>query len=329
MAPVVTPPVFPSPLHAGTSSWTPPPVVVVPTPAGGRHPFSSSPREGASLPPPTPENASRGQREVSFPASVPPPSSGGVARNGGGGTGSGAFLALPQREEHRQHFVQDFLSGGWIRFFSFANHEHVVLFYSLQPGRYGCLFANPDGSGVGTAVMDVSSQMVLYVPLLNDDCQSRRQPHPHVQTFYEEEVFILTVAEAQRYIGQAVLDSLLSFIDETTRLRAEGLTPAAMHAAYSHLSDMVSVPRETKFVYLRKVYPDPSGSITLFRLSNLRSQVISKALVDIRWQSDRRHYVGQKYYVYPDGRTEPFSTDNTGVLAQLEMVLSNLYRRNA
>lgn len=259
-------------------------------------------------------------------SSLPIPSGRGIA--GSGKVGGGAFLALPQREEQREHFVRDFLSGGWVRFFSFANHDHVVLFYSLQPGRYGCLFVNPDGSGVGTAVMDVSSQMVLYVPLLNDDCQSRRQPHPHVQTFYEEEVFILSIAEAQRYMGSTVLDSMLAFIDETTRLKAEGLTPAAMHAAYSHLSDMASVPRDTKFVYLRKVYPDPSGSITLFRLSNLRSQVISKALVDIRWQSDRRHHVGQKYYVYPDGRTEPFSVDHTGVLTQLEMVLSNLYRRN-
>lgn len=339
MAPGVAPSILPTmPLAASTSSsFLVPPVAVVPTPVMGLTRSQSLPvaAEGQidqmrGLNTPSTSFTGSAPLSSSLPRSKFLLSSGrtvGVPTSSG--NGGGTFLALPQQEEHREHFVRDFLSGGWVRFFCFANHEYVVLFYSLQPGRYGCLFANPDGSGVGTAVIDVSSQMVLYVPLLNDDSQSRRQPHPHVQTFYEEEVFILSVAEAQRYIGHTVLDSMLAFIDETTRLKAEGLTPAAMHAAYSHLSDMASVPRDTKFVYLRKVYPDPSGSITLFRLSNLRSQVISKALVDIRWQSDRRHHVGQKYYVYPDGRTEPFSVDHTGVLAQLEIVLSNLYRRNA
>lgn len=257
--------------------------------------------------------------------SAPSMTSGGRVLSSGISSGTGAFLALPLKEETRENFVRDFLSGGWVRFYSFTQHEHVVMYYCLQPGRYGALFASPQGDGVGTAVVDVSSQMVLHVPRLNDDSQSRRQPHPHVQTFYEEEIQLLTFPEAHRYLSP-VLEGILSFVDETTGLKAEGLTPAAMHASYSHLSDMVAVPRNTKFVYLRKVYPDPSGAMTLFRLSNLRSQVICSAMVDIRWQSDRRHNVGQKYYVYPDGTTEPFSVDQTGVLAQLDMVLSNFYR---
>lgn len=235
-----------------------------------------------------------------------------------------AFLALPREEQNRQRFVDDFLSGGWIRFYSFTNEETVVMYYSVQPGRYGAMF--PTEAGVGTAVVDVHSRLVLYVPCMNNESTNRSQPHPHVQTFYDEDVRLLSVSEAQRYLGN-VLESIMAFVNEIARLRAEGLTPAAVHAAYIHQRDKSSVPTDTKFVYVRKVFPDPSGSFTLFRLSNLRSQVVCNTLMDIRWQSDRRHNVGQKYYVFADGTAEPFLVDHTGILTQVETVLSNNFRR--
>ncbi|EPY35626.1 protein kinase [Strigomonas culicis] len=236
----------------------------------------------------------------------------------------GAFLALPRDEHHRQQFLDDFLSGGWVRFYSFTNEDTVVMYYCLQPGRYGAMF--PTEAGVGTAVLDVYSKLVLYVPCMNNESTSRNQPHPHVQTFYDEEARILTIAEAQRYLG-GVLKCITAFVGEISRLKAEGLTPAAVHAAHIHQRNTNSVPRDTKFVYIRKVFPDPAGSFTLFRLSNLRSQVVCSAMVDIRWQSDRRHNVGQKYYVHADGSAEPFVVDQTGILTQVETVLSNSFRR--
>ncbi|CCW69956.1 unnamed protein product [Phytomonas sp. Hart1] len=235
-----------------------------------------------------------------------------------------AYVALPQKEKIRQQFVEEFLRGGWVRFYSFTQEDSVVMYYSLQPGRYGAMF--PTEAGVGTAVLDIFSKLVLYVPCMNNESTNRNQPHPHVQTFYDEEVRILSLPEAQRYLGN-VLRCITGFIDEITRLRAEGLTPAAVHSAYIHQRNVESVPRDTKFVYVRKVFPDPCGTFTLFRLSNLRSQVVCNAMLDIRWQSDRRHHVGQKYYVHADGTTEPFVVDNTGVLSQVEEVLNNNYRR--
>ncbi|CCW63336.1 unnamed protein product [Phytomonas sp. EM1] len=235
-----------------------------------------------------------------------------------------AYVALPQKEKNRQQFVDDFLRGGWVRFYSFTQEDTVVMYYCLQPGRYGAMF--PTEAGVGTAVLDIFSKLVLYVPCMNNESTNRNQPHPHVQTFYDEEVRILSLSEAQRYLG-SVLRCVTGFIDEITRLKAEGLTPAAVHSAYIHQHNLESVPRDTKFVYIRKVFPDPCGTFTLFRLSNLRSQVVCNAMLDIRWQSDRRHHVGQKYYVHADGTTEPFVVDNTGVLSQVEEVLNNNYRR--
>ncbi|KAK7194028.1 kinetoplastid kinetochore protein 2 [Novymonas esmeraldas] len=237
---------------------------------------------------------------------------------------AGGFLALPRDERHRQQFMEDFLSGGWVRFYSFTNEDTVVMYYSLQPGRYGAMF--PTEAGVGTAVLDVHSRLVLYVPCMNNESTNRSQPHPHVQTFYDEEARILSLPEAQRYLG-GVLRCITGFVDEFNRLRAEGLTPAAVHAAYIHHRSMAHVPRDTKFVYIRKVFPDPSGTFTLFRLSNLRSQVVCNAMVDIRWQSDRRHNVGQKYYINADGTAEPFVVDQTGILSQVETVLNNNFRR--
>ncbi|KPI84827.1 putative protein kinase [Leptomonas seymouri] len=237
---------------------------------------------------------------------------------------NGAFLALPRGEHNRQQFLDDFLSGGWVRFYSFTNEDTVVMYYSLQPGRYGAMF--PTEAGVGTAVLDMYSKLVLYVPCMNNESTNRSQPHPHVQTFYDEEARILSLSEAQRYLG-GVLRCITGFVDEFTRLRAEGLTPAAVHAAYVHHRSMTQVPRDTKFVYIRKVFPDPAGAFTLFRLSNLRSQVVCNALVDIRWQSDRRHNVGQKYYINADGSAEPFVVDQTGILSQVETVLNNNFRR--
>lgn len=235
-----------------------------------------------------------------------------------------AFLALPRESQNRQRFVDDFLSGGWVRFYSFTSEEAVVMYYCVQPGRYGAIF--PTEVGIGTAVVDLHSRLVLYVPCMNNESTNRSQPHPHVQTFYDEDVLLLSVSEAQRYIG-SVLESIMAFVNEIARLRAEGLTPAAVHAAYIHQRDKTSVPTDTKFVYVRKVFPDPSGSFALFRLSNLRSQVVCNTLMDIRWQSDRRNNVGQKYYVFADGTAEPFLVDHTGILSQVETVLSNNYRR--
>ncbi|CAJ1037078.1 Protein kinase domain/Protein tyrosine kinase/Kinase-like, putative [Leishmania lindenbergi] len=237
---------------------------------------------------------------------------------------NGAFLALPREEHSRRQFLDDFLSGGWVRFYSFTNEDTVVMYYSLQPGRYGAMF--PTEAGVGTAVLDVYAKLVLYVPCMNNESTNRSQPHPHVQTFYDEEARILSLTEAQRYLG-GVLRCITGFVDEFSRLKSEGLTPAAVHAAYIHHRSMSHVPRDTKFVYIRKVFPDPSGSFTLFRLSNLRSQVVCNAMVDIRWQSDRRHNVGQKYYINADGTAEPFLVDQTGILSQLETVLNNNFRR--
>lgn len=236
----------------------------------------------------------------------------------------GAFLALPRNATHKQQFLDDFLNGGWVRFYSFTNEDTVVMYYCLQPGRYGAMF--PTEAGVGTAVLDIYSKLVMYVPCMNNESTSRSQPHPHVQTFYDEEARILTLAEAHRYLGD-VLKCITAFVNETARLRSEGLTPAAVHAAFIHHRDTKAVPRDTKFVYIRKVFPDPAGTFTLFRLSNLRSQVVCNAMVDIRWQSDRRHNVGQKYYVHADGTAEPFVIDHTGILSQVEIVLNNSYRR--
>ncbi|KAG8342043.1 Protein tyrosine kinase Protein kinase domain [Trypanosoma vivax] len=243
---------------------------------------------------------------------------------GGVGGGGKAYLALPRDEHNRIRFVEDFLSGGWVRFYSFTKDDVVVMYYCLQPGRYGAMFATE--AGFGTAVVDVYSKLVLYVPCVNNDGTNRSQPHPHVQTFFEEEVRLLSISEAKRYLDN-VLNNIMDFVREITRLRAEGLTPAAVHAAYIYQRDKNSVPPNTKFVYVRKVFPDPSGSFTLFRLSNLRSQVVCNTLMDIRWQSDRRNNVGQKYYVLADGTTEPFVVDHTGILSQVERVLCNNFRR--
>ena len=236
----------------------------------------------------------------------------------------GAFLALPQQHHNRQLFLDDFLGGSWVRFFTFPNEEQIVLFYCLQPGRFGALF--PNAGGVGTAVLDIHSRMVLFVPCMTSESTNRSNPHPHVQTFYDEEVRILSLAEAQRTIHD-VLNSIMATVSEINRMKAEGLSVAASHAAFVHGRDQTSVSRDTKFAYIRKVFPDPAGTFTLFRLSNLRSQVICNSPLDIRWQSDRRHNVGQKYYVHADGTAEPFVVDHTGILSQVESVLSNNFRR--
>ncbi|KEG09113.1 protein kinase [Trypanosoma grayi] len=292
------------------------------------------PRKGPGMPQNAPRPIPQAIPPPNFPTPRQPshplaPAGGDTRQFGAGGThlssgGNNAFLALPREEQNRQRFVDDFLSGGWVRFYSFTNEETVVMYYCLQPGRYGAMF--PTEAGVGTAVVDVHSKLVLYVPCMDNESTNRSQPHPHVQTFYDEDVRLLSVSEAQRYLG-SVLESIMGFVKEIARLRAEGLTPAAVHAAYIHQRDRTSVPTDTKFAYVRKVFPDPSGSFTLFRLSNLRSQVVCNALMDIRWQSDRRHNVGQKYYVLADGTAEPFLVDHTGILAQVEAVLSNNFRR--
>nr|8A0J_A Chain A, Uncharacterized protein TCIL3000_11_11110 [Trypanosoma congolense IL3000]8A0J_B Chain B, Uncharacterized protein TCIL3000_11_11110 [Trypanosoma congolense IL3000] len=235
-----------------------------------------------------------------------------------------AFLALPRGEEQRMRFVDEFLSGAWVRFYSFTTDDVVAMYYSLQPGRYGAFFATEQG--VGTAVVDVHSKLVLYVPCMDKDSMNRIQPHPHVLTYFEEDVQLLNISDAQKVLG-SVLTGIMNFVQEIARQRGEGLPPPAVHAAYLHERDKTAVPSNTKFAYVRKVFPDPSGSFVLFRLSNLRSQVICNVLMDIRWQSDRQNNVGQRYYVLADGTAEPFTVDHTGILFEVDQVVRNNFRR--
>lgn len=232
---------------------------------------------------------------------------------------------MPQAPQQRQQFTEEFLSGAWVRFFSFCADDLMLLYYSLQPGRFGALFP-VEGGGTGTAIVDVNSRMVLYVPILSQDGITRREPHPHVQTFYDEEVHLITLMQAQR-MCPAVVDSILRYATEFNRMVAERLPPAACAAGYIHHPTLSSVPRDTKFAYIRKVFPDPESAFVLFRLSNMRSQVVcNSSPLDIRWQSDGRKHVGSKYYVYGDGRAEAFSIDTTGVLASVDKVLQESFR---
>lgn len=300
------PPAAPAPIGANAHA-VPPPVAPV-----------SVPR---IVSPTTPLKAPvQGAVVATVHAPTPQPLTPGTTR-----TSANAFMALPQTEENRQHFVDEMLNGAWVRFYAFASSDVAVLYYSVQAGRIGAMYLN-NGS-LATAVLDIHSKLVLLVPKLDDDATAhRREPHPHVQTFYTEEVSVVSMQEAQRTISP-ILNGILGVVNEINRHRSEGVAPPTMHAAYVHNSDMASVPRETKFAYVRRVFPDPEGTLTLFRLSNLRSQLIcTAATIDIRWQSDQRHNIGFKYYVYPDGRVVPFQTDNTGLLAHLERVLSTNYR---
>lgn len=237
------------------------------------------------------------------------------------------YLALPQSDSARSRFLDEFLGGAWVRQYAFATNDVALLYYCLQPGRFGAFFQNENGS-MATLVIDVHSKLVLHVPTLRNDAHvTQGDTNPHVQTAYQEDVKLTTIAEAQRTMGP-VVNGIVIYVNEMNRLRSEGLPPAYVPAAYIHRPEMGSVPRDTKFVYLRKVFPDPDNTFTLFRLSSMRSQVICPTTtMDIRWQSDRSNHIGLRYYVYTNGEATPFSTDHTGLLARLDHVLNTTYRR--
>ena len=245
------------------------------------------------------------------------------AGNARRGTG-GAYLALPQEPQTRQAFLEDFLSGPWIRSYAFANTESSFLYYSLQPGRYGAMFST--AAGLGTVVVDINAQTVLHVPYIKADTSIRREAHPHVSTMYDDDVQVLRMQEAQRRFG-AVLHGILEFVNEIARLRSEGLPPVAVPASYIHNASQVAVPKDTKFAYLRRLFPDPDGMFVMFRLSNMRTQLVcNSAQLDVRWQSDRRNNITLKYYVHSDGSAIPFVNDSTGIMQRLETVLSTTFR---
>lgn len=240
---------------------------------------------------------------------------------------SGAYLALPQQSSDRQQFLDQFLSGPWVRCYAFNFDAVCLVHYSLQPGRYGGTFVSPDNATIGTAVIDIHSKFVLYVPSTSVDTSSRTQPHPHVQTFYNEDIRLMSLNEARKAIPEVAL-SILNFANVITQHEMEGLTTPVVNASFVHQRTATSVPRDTKFAYIRKVFPDLQRTTIVFRLSNLRSHIISPISgIDIRWQSDRNHNIGTKYYVYPDGRAEPFVEDRTGILQHISTTLQNSYRR--
>jgi hypothetical protein len=252
---------------------------------------------------------------------------GGGSSSGITPTRGGAYLALPQSREHRATFLDAFLGGAWVRHYAFAMNDAALLYYCLQPGRFGALYPSQTGPGMATLVVDIHSRLALHVPLLLNESVMRTEAHPHVSTFYEEPAEVISLTEAQRLCG-SVLRGIIAYIAEINRLRSEGLPPVYVSSAYVLAPEENSVNADTKFVYLRRVFPDPDNTFTLFRLSNFRSQVICPTmLIDIRWACDKRQAIGMRYYVHNDGRCEPFATDHTGVLARLEHVLSTTYHR--
>ncbi|SCU72798.1 kinetoplastid kinetochore protein 2 [Trypanosoma equiperdum] len=246
-------------------------------------------------------------------------------RTVGPGQGGTAYLALPRDKQNRDRFVDDFLSGAWVRVYSFIGSEVVVMYYSVQPGRYGALF--PTEEGAATAVLDIHSKLVLYVPRMDKDTVTRTQCHPNVLSFFQDEIRILPATSAEKTLG-GVLRGIMGFVSELTKCRGEGEKYAAAQSAYIHQREKGAVPAGTKFAYVRKAFPDPAGSFVLFRLSNLRSQVVfNNALLDIRWQSDKNHNVGQKYYVRPNGEAGPFTAEHSGILNHVNLVMRNVYRK--
>jgi hypothetical protein len=301
-------------VRQGSLSRMPTPAEIV-VPLHNRSPttIAGGSMPGALLPSGSVTNAAAGRPGIS-PQSL--------RVNGGGG----AYLALPQQTTHRAMFVDNFLSGPWVRYFVFGFDSVCIMHYSLQPGRFGGSFSITSGI-VATVVIDINSKNVLHVPVTNIDSQNRSEPHPNVQTFFSEEVQIMSLHEARVSLS-AVVTSILNFANMVVQHEREGLTPNVVSAAFVHQPAATSVSSTTKFAYVRKIFPDPQRTTVVFRLSNLRSQVVSHiAGVDIRWQSDRHSNVGTKYYVYPDGRAEPFVDDRTGILQHVQMVLENSFRR--
>jgi hypothetical protein len=266
---------------------------------------------------------------------------------------SQAFLALPRRQDQRQIFAQEFLAGGWVRHYAFAQRDVAFLYYSLQPGRYGAIFQSklPTGNGAtklctSTIVMDMHSKLVLYVPALASDSgsdtarfgggahhQRKHQQPVLVDSDYDEAVSIMSLEEAFKSHGR-VIGGICDYVNEIANQKSEGKVPVYVSASYVHDAGAPSVPANTKFVYLRRVFPDPGSSFALFRISNKRSQLICTTQYDfdIRWQKPREAAVQKsaaqkeqscdlKYYVYRAGNIEPFSMDKTGLLARVQAIL--------
>ena len=239
----------------------------------------------------------------------------------------GAYLAIPQTPQARNQFYSDFLGGGWVRHYTFAANDVAVLYYSVQPGRFGAFYEVKSSGTMATLVVDIHSKMVLHVPQLRTDANVRRDGcPPHIQTFYDDECRIVSMQEANRSLG-TVCSGVMVYINELNRLRLEGKPPNYVPAAYVHRPELHSVTPETPFVYLRKVFPDPDSTFTMFRMSNLRSHIICPTTTfDIRWQSDKQHHIGMRYYVYTSGECVPFTKDHSGVLDRVETVLATTYK---
>ena len=296
--------------------------------AGGPPPPSGLPRQQhqrnqqqfAAYPPPPPSAA------MSMASSSTATSSGG----GGGGAGPRrlpAFLNLPQDPSNRQQFLDSFLVGPWVRTFSFARTDPShLLYYTMQPGRYGCFFAVEGGTG--TMVVDINSRMVLVVPLImQKDTPPRHCDNPHVTTFFDDAVYMIPLQQAMAEYRPFV-EGIVSYARKILEARARNTVAAdTFYAAHIYAPSETSVPPQTKFTYIRRVFPDPSRTLTMFRLSNQRTQIVASAELEIRWQSDRANNVGMKYYVFADGRTAPMERDDYGVLARIDTVLHNAYRR--
>ena len=83
---------------------------------------------------------------------------------------------------------------------------------------------------------------------------------------------LCTVQEAKKQdvLGK-VVDGIFNYVSEGNRRRAEGAPPVYVAAPYIHKANDARVPPETKFAYLRKVFPDPDGAFTL-RTSPVRTR---------------------------------------------------------
>jgi serine/threonine protein kinase len=240
---------------------------------------------------------------------------------------SGAFMALPQRGDERENFVATFLSGAWVRSYAFAANDICKMYYSLQPGRIGAIFTSANGT-LATAIFDLHSRMLLYVPEIDQANAARREPHSHVATAYGDELHLVTMHGAQEHnVLGPVLTGIKEFVADNNRRRAQGRTPALVCAPFVSKAETEGVARDTKWVYIRRVFPDKEGRFVLFRLSNTRSHVIVNAMhdQDIRWQSDTSGRMGLRYYVRNDGSAIPFTDDHYGVLTELEQMLATTY----
>lgn len=241
-----------------------------------------------------------------------------------------AFLNFSKNPEQRQHFAESFLAGPWVRYFTFDGQRYsgmaaentespLILFYSMQPGRYGVAFAGEDG--LGTMVIDIHTSLVLLVPSITDSQYPRHADNPHVTSYYDDDIHLISLHQASAQYGFFV-DAILRFartISESTT--PDGGLPPVVYSAFLYGASETRVPPQTKFTYIRRIFADPDGALTLFNLSNMRTQIVTSHDFDIRWQSDRANNVGLTHYVYTDGRMDPFVNDDYGILSRLELVI--------